>query len=240
MPSLATCRILVPQPGIEPRPWTVKAESYPLDCQGIPETISFFFFKQFLLFLDVFHICLPWSKKWQPTPVFLPGKFHGQRSLAGCSPWGRKRWTWLSDFHIHLIFVYPRSCWWVSRLFVSLTTRSNAIANVLMYMLWRPYTNIPVASVFRSRIAGLKSGCICNCDRWWQISLPRWCNGKESACQCRRRGFDPWVGKIRWRRKWQPTPVLMPGESHGQRSLSGYSPWGHKEPMTEHPHPWSK
>ena len=33
----------------------------------------------------------PWSRKWQPTPVFLPGKFHGQRSLKGCSPWGRKR-----------------------------------------------------------------------------------------------------------------------------------------------------
>ena len=42
-------------------------------------------------------------------------------------------------------------------------------------------------------------------------------------------GFDPWVGKIPWRRKWQPTSVLLPGKSHGQRSLVGYSPWGHKE-----------
>ena len=46
--------------------------------------------------------------------------------------------------------------------------------------------------------------------------------------------FDPWVRKIPWRRKWQPTPVLLPGESHGQRSLVGYSPWGRKESdMTE-------
>ena len=45
--------------------------------------------------------------------------------------------------------------------------------------------------------------------------------------QCRRHGFDPWVGNIPWRRKWQPTPVL-PGESHGQRSLADYSPWGHR------------
>ena len=45
----------------------------------------------------------------------------------------------------------------------------------------------------------------------------------------RRPGFDPWVGKIPWRRKWQPSPVFLPGESHGQRSLAGYSPWGHKE-----------
>ena len=47
--------------------------------------------------------------------------------------------------------------------------------------------------------------------------------------------FDPWVGKIPWRRKWQPTPVFLPGKSHGQRSLAGYSSWGHKESdMTEH------
>jgi len=46
--------------------------------------------------------------------------------------------------------------------------------------------------------------------------------------------FNPWVGKIPCRRKWQPTPVFLPGESHGQRSLADYSPWGHKElDMTE-------
>ena len=47
--------------------------------------------------------------------------------------------------------------------------------------------------------------------------------------QCRRREFDPWVGKIPWRRKWQPTPVFLTGEPHVQRSLVGYSPWGCKE-----------
>ena len=41
--------------------------------------------------------------------------------------------------------------------------------------------------------------------------------------------FDPWVGKIPWRSKWQPTPVFWPIESHGQRSLVGYIPWGYKE-----------
>ena len=47
-------------------------------------------------------------------------------------------------------------------------------------------------------------------------------------------GFDPWVGKIPWRRKWQPTPVFLPREVHGQSNLVGYSPWGHKElDMTE-------
>ena len=56
-------------------------------------------------------------------------------------------------------------------------------------------------------------------------------SGKEHTHQCRRHkrhGFDPWVGKISWRRAWQPTPVFLPGESHRQRSLAGYSPWGHR------------
>ena len=67
--------------------------------------------------------------------------------------------------------------------------------------------------------------------------LPGGASGKESACQCRRCkrcGFDPGVGKISWRRKWQPTPVFLPGESHGQRSLVGYSPRSCKE--AEHTH----
>ena len=77
--------------------------------------------------------------------------------------------------------------------------------------------------------------------------LLRRLNGKESTCQWRRlkrHKFDPRVGKIPWReipwrRKWHPTPVFLPGESHGQRSLAGYSPWGHTVGhswATEHTH----
>ena len=79
----------------------------------------------------------------------------------------------------------------------------------------------------------------------WEALYAKWLFGKSTeefdlrqggsvvkkACQCRRhrrRGFDPWVRKIVWRRKWQPTPVFLPGESHGQRSLAGYSPQGFK------------
>ena len=58
------------------------------------------------------------------------------------------------------------------------------------------------------------------------LGLPWWLRGKESACQCRRHKFNPWVRKIPWRRKWQPTPVFLPGEFHGQRSLASYNPWG--------------
>ena len=56
-----------------------------------------------------------------------------------------------------------------------------------------------------------------------------WFHPYLGLLQCRRPGFNPWVGKISWRRKWQPTAEFLPGKSHGQRNLVGYSPWGHKE-----------
>ena len=62
--------------------------------------------------------------------------------------------------------------------------------------------------------------------------IPSWLSGKESTCQCsrnRRHGFDPWVGKILWRRKWQPTPIFLPGKFHQQRSLVDYSLVGPQE-----------
>ena len=57
-----------------------------------------------------------------------------------------------------------------------------------------------------------------------RLGFPSGSDSKESACQCRKPGFDPWARKICWRRKWQPTPVFLPGEFHGQRRLEGYSP----------------
>ena len=80
-------------------------------------------------------------------------------------------------------------------------------------------------------------------SRYWSLSTGRklvlslrtwWLRGSSVCLQCGRPGFNPWVRQIPWRRKWQPTPVFLPGESHGRRSLVGYSPWGRKESdMTE-------
>ena len=83
------------------------------------------------------------------------------------------------------------------------------------------------------------------CKWWWLTVLPpklwieslclsspgllRGCTGKESACRCRRCGFDPWVDKIPWKRKWQLSPAFLPGKFRGPRSLAGYSPWGCKD-----------
>ena len=60
--------------------------------------------------------------------------------------------------------------------------------------------------------------------------FPGGASGQEPAnARDKRHGFDPWVRKIPWSRKWQPTPVFLPGNFRDQRSLVGYSPWGHKE-----------
>ena len=64
------------------------------------------------------------------------------------------------------------------------------------------------------------------------VGFPGGACGTKPACQCRRHKrcwFDSWVTKIPWRRVWQPTPIFLPGKSHGQRSLAGYSPLGCKE-----------
>ena len=71
------------------------------------------------------------------------------------------------------------------------------------------------------------SVCVCVCN-WTSPG-----KGSERVCV----GFDPWVGKIPWKREWQPPPVFLPEESHRQRSLEGCSPWGCKESdVTEHAH----
>ena len=76
----------------------------------------------------------------------------------------------------------------------------------------------------------VKSTFCCICFIKWasQVALVVK-NLPANAGRYKRCKFDPWVRKIPWRRARQPTPVFLPGESHGQRSLAGYSPWGHKE-----------
>ena len=64
------------------------------------------------------------------------------------------------------------------------------------------------------------------------MSFPGGSDGKRVSLQCRRPRFDPWVKKIPWQRKWQPTLVFLPGKFHGWRNLVGYSLWGHKESDT--------
>ena len=65
--------------------------------------------------------------------------------------------------------------------------------------------------------------------KWAKAEQLQLAQQQRICLQCRRCDFDPWVGKIPWRRKLQPTPVFLPGKFHAKRSLAGYSPWDHKE-----------
>ena len=107
----------------------------------------------------------------------------------------------------HFLFPVSRLCWGLC--FIPI----GVAASLLMYR----HLELPLLpSLYCSR------------------GFPGGSNGKESACSAGNQGFDPWVGKIPWRRTWQLTPVFLPGEFHRQRSLVGYSPWGYKgSDMTE-------
>ena len=167
---------------------------------------------------------ISWRRKWQPTPLFLPGKSHGQKSLAGYSPKSRKEsdmTEWLNIHHHHAVIKYMLLSY---KFLYSLIWRMGACAHfeeggsrkadkvtalVLISGVWQDPTPVGVGEASQ---VGKNPAC--------------WCR------RCKRFGFDPWVGKIPWRRAWEPTPVVSPGESHGQRSLEGCSPQGHRESDT--------
>ena len=94
-------------------------------------------------------------------------------------------------------------------------------------------TEMEILSEGNSCISMLTAALFTIAKRWKQTlvmkGFPWWLSGREHICQCRRCRFNPWVGNIPWRRKWQPNPVFLLGKFHGQRSLVSYSPWGHKE-----------
>ena len=79
--------------------------------------------------------------------------------------------------------------------------------------------------VSRLSLSGYKKGTFIYHSFNKYLGLSGGSDSKESACNAGRPRFNPWVGKIPWRRKWQPTPAFSPGEVHGQRSLAGYRPW---------------
>ena len=92
--------------------------------------------------------------------------------------------------------------------------------------IWPPSYSWPTSSIMHSVIylPSYKNHLVFGMN--WGISLVA--QTVKNLPQCRRPGFDPWVGKIPWKREWQPTPVFLPGEFHGQRSLAGNSPWDRK------------
>ena len=178
-----------------------------------------------------------WRRKRQPTPILLPGKSHGWRSMVGYSLWGRR----VGHKSLLLTEQQQQQTNGMDGVYLCLQTRhrkppaaapstSSVNFNGNKKFLWRVLGTFGknLASLEKSGTQGkllVKFELYCSRDtgllwwlRWWSICL-----------QCWRPGFDPWVGKIPWRRKRQPTPILLPEKFHGLRSLVGYSPWGRKE-----------
>ena len=137
-------------------------------------------------------------------------------------------WNGAAELILHLLFYFKflQEYFWF-RVFISFRCIAKWISYTYTYIHsfldYFPYR--PLQSVEQSSLCytiGPYQLCVL-----YIMELPRQLSGKESTRQCRRCGFNPWVGKIPLKRKWQPTPVFLPGKSHGQRSLVSYSPWGH-------------
>ena len=131
-------------------------------------------------------------RQWHPTPVLLPEKSHGQRSLVGCSPWGLEE----SDMTEQLHFRFSLSCIGEGN---GNPLQCSCLENPRDGGAW----------------LGAVYGVAQNRTRLKQLSS----SSSSSSVH-------------HWRRQWHPTPVLLPGKSHGQRSLVGCSPWGCKESDT--------
>ena len=123
-----------------------------------------------------------------------------------------RSWTRLSDFPFTFHF---------HALEKEMATHSSILA-------WRiPGTGEPggLPSMGSHRVEHDRSDLAAAAAACTILEFPWWLSGTEPTCQPRRH-FSPWVGKIPWRRKWQPTPIFLPGKSHGQRHLVGCSTWG--------------
>ena len=158
-------------------------------------------------------------RQWQLTPVLLSGRSHGQRSLVGCSPWGLEESDTTERLHFHFSLPgigegdgNPLQCSCLEN------PRDGGAWWAAVYGVAQSQTRLKRLSSSSSRaLQGFPGGA----------------NGsKEPVCKCRRHRrlrFDPWVGKIPWRKAWQPSPIFLPGETHGQLSVAGYGAQGHKE-----------
>ena len=127
---------------------------------------------------------------------------------------------------------------------VNLWTAARQVPLFMGFFREKYWCGLPFPSPGDLPNSGIKPGSLMSYLHWQAGSLPLSFPGgavvnnlPANAGKTQRGWFNPWAGKIPWRRAWQPTPVFLPGESHGQRSLAGYGPRDSKESiMTEHAH----
>ena len=163
----------------------------------------------------------------EQCPSTWPGaSLQTLQQMSWAQPHGPDNWAWPSSWATIRFLIFPQSQ--SLGLFSSIYSTCPEIHRKVQR--WTPLQSLPSGSSQPDRKPD--KGKILKVLNifWWKVGnetrLPWWLSSREPTCQCRRHGFNPWVRKIPWRRKWQPTPVFLPGESHAQRSLGGYSPWG--------------
>ena len=163
----------------------------------------------------------------------------GQRSLSCCNLWGRKEsdmTEWLDWTELKALVTCKPSD------FQEFFSSTDSFQKWVKEALTSPFVALNLSFHLPILYEMVNSGFnlyLCDNYLWWTFrcavysccGFPGASVGEESTCQWRshrRLGFHPWMGKIPWRGKWQPTPEFLPEKFHGQRSLAGYSPWGHK------------
>ena len=142
---------------------------------------------------------IPWRKAWLLISGFSPGESHGLRSLVGCSPWGHKE----SNMTEAIEHSLAHALFWEVHEFIHSANTMKHLWSVRCWNKEVDYACFPV---------GFPGGAVVKSP---PASAGVW-------------GLIPGSGRSPGEREWLPTPVLLPGEFHGQKSLVGYSPWGHK------------
>ena len=162
----------------------------------------------------------------------------GQGGLACCGSWGRKesdtteRLNWAElNWMANMILSYqgsPNESYCIGQESNPCQLLGRQLCSPLYHQYCTFLSTSPKTLSLRFNLAPV--------HRDWDFGITTCFFGgsdsKESACQsktCKRHGFDPWVGKISWSRKWQSTTAFLPGKSHGFRNLVDCSPWGCKE-----------
>ena len=152
-----------------------------------------------------------WRRRWHPTPILLPGKPHGWRSLVGCSPWGRRvGHDWATSLSL-FTFMHWRQKWQPTPVFFP--GESQGRRSLLGCRLWGGTESETTETTYQWR------------NTLYQTNLPTNNNYKHWIKLLKDNNYLKALGNAQRRRQWHPTPVLLPGKSHGWRSAGVQPRW---------------
>ena len=187
------------------------------------KVLQFFFQSFHYLFWEGAALGL-WRRQWQPIPVLLPGKSHGQGSLVGCSPWGHEESDMTEQLHFHALEKEMANHSSVLAWRIPGIGEPGGLLCMGSHRVGYDWSDLAAAAATHSSTLAWKIP-------WMEEA------GRLQSMGSRRVRHD-WATSLslftfmHGRRKWQPTSVFLPGESQGERSLVGCHLWGHTESDT--------